>query len=227
MNGRAETPTWGAGAVFAGVLVAALALIVGVGVVSIWDPELESTAGKIAGQSIVEISVIVVALWFARAGSAGATLDALGFRRFARSALKTAALVYGLYFLVAIAWGLLTSPEQEEIARELGGGEGVLATVLAGVMIVVLAPLGEEIFIRGFMFGGMRASWGFWPAAIVSGAFFGLLHYTGPESWAVVGQLAFFGAALAWLYQRTGSLWPPIIVHAVNNSLAFTIQLTG
>jgi membrane protease YdiL (CAAX protease family) len=43
----------------------------------------------------------------------------------------------------------------------------------------------------------------------------------------VVGQLAFFGAALAWLYQRTGSLWPPIIVHAVNNSLAFTIQLTG
>lgn len=210
---------------FTGLLAAALALIVGVGIVTIFDPELETTAGKIAGQSIVEISAIVVAIWFARAGSAGATLRALGFRAFARSALKTAALVYLAYFMFAIAWGLIVAPEQEEIARDLGGGEGVVATALAGAMIIVLAPLGEEIFVRGFMFGGMRASWGFWPAAIVSGAFFGLLHYTGPGSWGVVVQLGFLGGALAWLYDRTGSLWPAIIVHAVNNSLAFAIQL--
>lgn len=223
----APAGTWGAGGAFAGLLAAAFALIVGVGVVTIFDPELETTAGKIAGQSIVEISAIAVALWFARTRATGSPWAALGLRSFPRSALKTAALLYVGYIVIAIGYGLLVQPEQEDIARDLGGGEGVLATAIAGAMIIILAPLGEEIFVRGFLFGGMRASWGFWPAALVSGIFFGLLHYTGSESWAVVGQLAMFGIALAWLYERTGSLWPPILVHALNNSLAFTIQLTG
>jgi membrane protease YdiL (CAAX protease family) len=39
----------------------------------------------------------------------------------------------------------------------------------------------------------------------------------------VVLQLAVFGVILAWLYERTGSLWPTIAVHALNNALAFAI----
>ena len=52
---------------------------------------------------------------------------------------------------------------------------------------------------------------------------FGLFHFTGPGSIAVVPQLAFFGFALAWLYEKTGSIYPPMAVHAVNNALAFAI----
>ena len=35
--------------------------------------------------------------------------------------------------------------------------------------------------------------------------------------------LAVFGVALAWLYDRTGSLWPSVIAHAINNALALAI----
>jgi membrane protease YdiL (CAAX protease family) len=62
-----------------------------------------------------------------------------------------------------------------------------------------------------------------WAAAALSGAVFGLLHYTDPDSIGVVPQLAVLGVLLAWLYERTGSLWPPILLHVVNNAIAFVV----
>jgi len=60
-------------------------------------------------------------------------------------------------------------------------------------------------------------------SALISASIWGLFHYTGPGSWGVVLQLAVFGAWLAWLYERTGSIWPTIAVHAFNNAIAFAI----
>jgi membrane protease YdiL (CAAX protease family) len=60
-------------------------------------------------------------------------------------------------------------------------------------------------------------------AAVLSGAIFGLFHFTGPGSFGVVPQLALLGFVLAWLYEETGSIYPTIGVHAVNNALAFAI----
>ena len=36
----------------------------------------------------------------------------------------------------------------------------------------------------------------------------------------MAGLLSFLGVILAWLYERTGSLGPPIVLHMVNNSIA-------
>jgi membrane protease YdiL (CAAX protease family) len=60
-------------------------------------------------------------------------------------------------------------------------------------------------------------------AGVFSAVIFGLFHYTGPGSIGVVPQLAVLGFALAWLYEETGSIYPTIGVHAVNNALAFAI----
>ena len=117
----------------------------------------------------------------------------------------------------------LISPEQEDVTRELGVDEGALGAIAAGILIIVAAPLSEEIFFRGFMFAGIRKSAGFWVGAIVSSAVWGLFHYTGTDSWGVCLQLALFGLALCWLYERTGSIWPTIAVHGFNNALAFTL----
>jgi uncharacterized protein len=81
----------------------------------------------------------------------------------------------------------------------------------------------EEIFFRGFMFSGMRRRLPFAAAAAISAGVWGLFHYTGPGTWGVVIQLAVFGIVLAWLYERTGSIWPGIGVHALNNAIAFAI----
>jgi membrane protease YdiL (CAAX protease family) len=60
-------------------------------------------------------------------------------------------------------------------------------------------------------------------AGILSAVIFGLFHYTGSGSEAVIPQLAFLGLALAWVYEETGSIYATIPLHMLNNALAFTI----
>ena len=55
---------------------------------------------------------------------------------------------------------------------------------------------------------------------------FGSVHLPSGDL-AVAGLLAFLGVILAWLYERTGSLGPPIVLHMVNNSIAIIPLLVG
>jgi len=85
----------------------------------------------------------------------------------------------------------------------------------------IWAPLFEELGFRAALFGGLRRRLPFLPAALLSSALFGLAHAYDP-----VGMLtiAWVGVSLAWVYERTRSLWAPILVHALYNfiSLKFT-----
>ena len=116
----------------------------------------------------------------------------------------------------------MLEPQQEDISNELGvGDESLFIAVTAVVLIAVLAPISEELFFRGFVFSGLRSRMSLWPAAVISGLVFGLVH--APTGITTVVPLAVLGAVLAWLYDRTGSLWPPVIAHAFNNALALAI----
>jgi len=88
---------------------------------------------------------------------------------------------------------------------------------------VVLAPVAEEIFFRGFFFAGLRTRWSLWPSALLSGAIFGLVHApTGPTA-AI--PLAGLGVGLAWLYNKTGSIYPSMLAHFLNNALAIAVVI--
>lgn len=69
----------------------------------------------------------------------------------------------------------------------------------------------------------MRRTLPFVAAAVISAVIFGAFHYTGTSSLTVLPQLAVLGLALAWIYERTGSIYPTMAVHAINNTLAFII----
>ena len=133
------------------------------------------------------------------------------------------AIAYFGYIAVAILIAALLQPEQEDVTRDLGFGEGPLGSTAAALLIIVAAPLSEEMFFRGFMFAGLRRSVPFVVAALISSVRLGPLPLHGPGSWGVVLQLSVFGLALAWLYERTGSIWPTIAVHALNNAIAFAL----
>ena len=94
-----------------------------------------------------------------------------------------------------------------------------LDRVDAVIAIVVLAPVFEELFFRGFLYGALRGKLpAFW-AALVAGGLFGAAHpiYGGSE-WNLVPVLAIAGITLCLLYEKTGSLWPPIAFHALMNA---------
>ena len=85
----------------------------------------------------------------------------------------------------------------------------------------ILAPLSEEICFRGMLFGGFRTRFNLPVAAIGAGLVFGALHFsTGPSA---VPQLMVLGAIFAVVYDRTESIWPPIIFHAINNAYVLIV----
>ena len=207
-----------------GILVLIGLLTVETVVVAGFDPKLESLGAKLAVQGFLAVTLIAVALGFAGwRRSPRSALNGLGVRGFAGSALGLAAVAYIAYIVFAAVYSLLVQPEQEDLTKDLGFDDGGVGPIIAGFLIVALAPLSEEIFFRGFMYGGLRRRLPVWGAAAISGLVFGLLHYTGPDSIGVVPQLAVLGVLLAWLYERTGSLWPPIMLHVVNNGIALAI----
>jgi membrane protease YdiL (CAAX protease family)/uncharacterized RDD family membrane protein YckC len=215
---------WGPTQVVLAVIAVLVLVTIEAGVVSIFDPDLDSLGATLGVQALLAATLIGVALAFAtRSTSLVSALNELGVRRFARSALGVAAVTYVAYLIFAVIYNAFVHPEQEDITRDLGLDDGGGGAFVAGALIVAAAPLSEEIFFRGFIFGGLRRRLPMWAAAAIAGAVFGVLHYTGPDSIGVVPQLAVLGVLLAWLYERTGSLWPPIILHVANNGLALIV----
>ncbi len=219
---------WGPRRVLLG-LMAFLGVVLGETVViSFFDPGLDTLAGRLTVQAALGISLIVAAFAAASPGSrAFASPSALGWRRPQQPWLGPTLIAYFGYVGCALVLAALLSPEQEDITRELGFDEGGFAAVAVGFLVIAMAPLSEELFFRGFMFKGLRRGMPLVLAAALSSAVWGLFHYTGPDSWAVCLQLTVFGCFLAWLYERTGSIWPPIGVHLFNNTLAFILLTSG
>ncbi|MGN7839918.1 CPBP family glutamic-type intramembrane protease [Stenotrophomonas sp. 22385] len=92
---------------------------------------------------------------------------------------------------------------------------------------IVLAPAYEELLFRRVLFGRLWQAGRPWLGMLLSSLAFALVHEVpgtsanGPweiaQLWLVYGGM---GAAFAWLYQRTGTLWAPIVAHALNNAIA-------
>lgn len=83
---------------------------------------------------------------------------------------------------------------------------------LAWLTMALWLPFCEEVLYRGLLFGGLRRLMPPWLAMLASGLAFGLAH-----DLSVAVPVALLGTALAWLYERTGSLTVPILVHCLQN----------
>jgi membrane protease YdiL (CAAX protease family)/uncharacterized RDD family membrane protein YckC len=191
-----------------------------------FDPDFDSDGAILAAQGVFGLCLILVPIAIAsrfKPGDTGAALKRLGLRSFAASALGWMLLALFAYYVAAgLFSSLVLEPKQEDIGGELGiDDEDTLIAVLAVVTIVVLAPIGEELFFRGFFFSGLRSRMSVWPAALISGLVFGSVH--APTGITTVIPLAALGIVLAWLYDRTGSLWPCVIAHTLNNALALAL----
>jgi uncharacterized protein len=130
---------------------------------------------------------------------------------------------YVLFLLVSAGWtSMLGIDDRENVAVSLGTRDSAAALIGAMLLVCAVAPLAEEIFFRGFLFGALR-KYGLVPAAGITGIAFGLAHVASSPIGFIV-PLAVFGVLLCLLYERTGSLYPSIALHCVNNSVAFGVS---
>jgi membrane protease YdiL (CAAX protease family) len=133
-----------------------------------------------------------------------------------------------LAFVIFVTiYGAIVRPDAEQsVTQDLGLREGMATLVLGGILVVVVAPVAEELFFRGFFYRSLRSSLDVWSAAAITGVVFGLIHIdpTSVDTIQLVPVLGFLGVVLCVVYERTGSLYPVIAMHSLNNVLAFGVQ---
>jgi hypothetical protein len=209
-------------------LVAGLVVGLAVGASDVRDGDLFwSLAWGVTGLAGYT-GLVLATLWAARA--LGRPRDVLGLRRVPVG--RTAALVVGsvvaVFVLNALLEPIFHGAERQAEAGGLepnpfpGGLEATVAAVLAGLVLCVGAPVGEELFFRGLVHGSLRRL-GVPVATLLSAAVFAGVHLV-PAAFPV---LFVVGVILALLYEVTGSLIPGIVVHMLINALAFAGNLAG
>lgn len=187
------------------------------------------TLGALAGEVALGGSVI---FWVKVVNKA--PLAALGKPRAPLRDIVVGVLTgIGLVFLGALAVVLVdtivttvvghqvTQPDQVEPCVR---GAWLLAS---GPVIILAAPLGEELFFRGFLYRGLRRRFSQWPAAVISALVFGFIHYQGVSFLLIIPGLSVVGLGLALLFERRQSLLATIAAHAAFNAVGFAMIAWG
>jgi membrane protease YdiL (CAAX protease family) len=226
-TGAGAWPPWTA---LAALFIGLVATIIGSAIVAVASGTAGSLDNPPPGINIAltlfqNIALVGTALLFARLAGRPTAAD-FGLRRppLKRAAGLLVAVWLGFYVVSALWVLALGLDEHQELPDRLGADRGTLNLLAVVVLITVIAPLGEELFFRGYFFGALRNWRGVWPAAIGTGLVFGGIH-VGSAPVGFLVPLAFFGVGLCLLYHYSGSLYPCIALHALNNAIALGAAL--
>lgn len=158
----------------------------------------------------------------------GIVIRDFGFKRVGwKNILKIAGLGYLAYISImmvvmqiTISYNIeLPGFGQQESHMDFLGDQKVWAIVVIAI-IAIIAPLIEEVFFRGFVFQTMLKAWPKWLAFIASAAVFAGIHL----EFQVFMPLFLLGLVLNWMFYKSGSLYPGIFFHIVNNSIAIGLE---
>ena len=112
------------------------------------------------------------------------------------------------------------SPLQEAVILLRESSDPVLLTLMA-IVACIGAPVSEEVLFRGYIYPVVKGYSAPWFGILFSGILFGVIHY----NMAGLPTLVFMGCLLALSYEKTRSLWIPILVHLIFNSSTTAIQI--
>lgn len=119
---------------------------------------------------------------------------------------------FAMLYLLALKSLPATRDWMMELERLSSGGPGYKLWLF--ILAVGFAPVAEEYFFRGMLFRALDREWGGTRAMIGSAAYFAMFHP--PVSWLPVFAV---GLANAWLFRRSGSLVPCILLHMAYNAV--------
>ncbi len=178
-----------------------------------------TVAGDYVGIVTVLQAVLIVAMvWLLTRPKAGLSravmlaLAPIGFKPCAKWTL----LIFVSVFVLTEIPQLFVDIGQEEALEWVK----ILQPVwLAFVLLVVLAPLSEELLFRGFIYGGLsRSVLGPVGTILVTAAVWTLIHVQ--YTWLIMSQVFIYGVVFGIARWKSGSLWPPIVAHAIINLIA-------
>ncbi|MHB9002916.1 MAG: CPBP family glutamic-type intramembrane protease [Coriobacteriia bacterium] len=149
----------------------------------------------------------------------GSWLAAIGWVALLLVTTRVAAWVWGIASR-AVGFDPPTVP-QGGFAQVFGAGWAGLALSIA--LVVIIAPLAEEMVFRGIILGALGARWGALTGLLGSALIFALYHLT---PWQIV-PIFILGIACGWLTQHRGSLWPAVWLHVLYNAVPVVLAFIG
>ena len=229
---KKEGITWGGKQIIAGIFLVILSLFtaaLAASFLSSFYPEQEDAVATWISVHLMALG-IVTTVWFLGLRHSMYPLAVLGLSGIHLPRKRTVLLMVVVLATSLVATSLyagivdaldveILSPPDVESDIIFDGA----AALLTFQALAFITPLSEEIFFRGFIFGGLLPRLGPWGAIAASALIFSAFHL----SIGVLIPIFITGFLFAWLYWRTGSLWAAIGAHAGQNSLALAVQALG
>jgi membrane protease YdiL (CAAX protease family) len=124
-------------------------------------------------------------------------------------------------FLIQLASGLAAQDKELPIEQLFKTRGSVL---LIAATAILVAPLAEETFFRGFLYPLLARRLGIFAGVMLTGGLFGMMHGTQLDwSWERVGLLTVVGIVFTYVRARTGTVLAPYLLHLGYNSILFVV----
>ena len=179
--------------------------------VSLWELPIAGIGmfwGSLAGSAI-----IILVGYF----TAGRTLSDLHFRSFSWRVMFPWVLAYtALAIITTVLENYFPAFKSESMTTMIQASRNDPVLAIVGIGLAV--PFFEEIVFRGWLFKRMELTFGPIAAVLSTSVLFTLIHiqYNG----AILSVLFLVALILGMMRSRTGSIWPSIIIHCLNNTIA-------
>jgi membrane protease YdiL (CAAX protease family) len=172
----------------------------------------------IAGTVAVDLSVVAASIMLVGLVERPRP-QRFGLRRAApKFTAQIAALGALAYLLFSLLYGAIVKPHNPQtVVQDIGANHNDVLLIVSALLVLAVVPACEEFFFRGVLYRVLRERLPLWPAALIDGVLFGFAH----GSLVIVPALAALGITFCYVYERTGSIFPTIALHSLNNTIAF------
>lgn len=173
-----------------------------------------------------QVGIAATALYFVTRRSGGG-LERLGIVKPGWSTLGWAAAAFGGALTVSLAYGLLVqlfgldfleSNRDDQIPQQILDNDRLF--LLAGIAVIGLAPICEELFFRSFVAPGLARGWGPALGILASAALWSSAHLT-INIYKTFIPIFAIGIIFAYVYFRSGNILSVILAHLAFNTIAF------
>lgn len=186
----------------------------------------ELYSGTLAGLTMA--IVLLLGVYFVALRPAKLSWREVGIRPFAKKDWK---LIIGLSilliigaFIVMTLTSLIGNTYENSKTDAIQKNITIHTVLVAFVSAAIISPIYEEIFYRGFLYRWLRIRLGMGWALILSSFIFTIVHI---PTYNVMPVNFLSGLIFAWAYERTNSIWPPVIIHGLTNGLMVGLTVAG
>ena len=179
------------------------------------------------GLYFLQILILLIPLAFFTLYKYRSKIKDFGFNKI--NILKTLPYIFGAY-LAFIGLSILIAVISSISGTELPGfqsqspilplfGTDNFSFVIAIIVIVIIAPIIEEMFFRGYILQTLSKNLSTSTSSIITALIFASVHF---EFQSFI-PIFLLGIILNWLFLKFNSIWPSILFHFLNNIITFTI----